>query len=271
MSAGADDKRVAALYGLPLGEFTAERNALVKELRKEGDREGADAVKGLKKPSIEAWTVNQLVREHGGEIERLISLAEEQPDVLASGDRGRVRKAMDDLRGTLTSLTGHAERALRGTDRKPTPALLERVTRMLQSSAGTAEGRDALRGGRFTGEPDEVELPEVDLSAAVSRGAPAPSQRQKAKKAGDEEVKRPARDDAKERAEEKRRRAEYEAERSKLERAVRRADEHAQLLKDRADDLEARLRDLRAAADEAARAAEEAREALIEHSGRSPS
>src|SRR5689334_9255025 len=109
----AGDDRVDRLYSLPLDEFTAARNQLAKDIRKGGDREAADAVKSLKKPSIEAWTVNQLARDHEDEISRLVALGEEQPDVLASGDRARVRKSLDDLKGALSSLTGHAERALR--------------------------------------------------------------------------------------------------------------------------------------------------------------
>jgi hypothetical protein len=39
------DERVDALYGLPLDEFTAARDALAKDLRKEGERPGAEWVK----------------------------------------------------------------------------------------------------------------------------------------------------------------------------------------------------------------------------------
>ena len=37
------------LYGLPLEEFTAERNALAKQLRRDGQRERADEVSKLRK------------------------------------------------------------------------------------------------------------------------------------------------------------------------------------------------------------------------------
>ena len=45
------DERVDALYGLPLDEFTAARDALAKDLRKEGECPGAEWVKALRKPS----------------------------------------------------------------------------------------------------------------------------------------------------------------------------------------------------------------------------
>src|ERR687891_633946 len=56
------DAAIADLYGLPLDEFTPARNELAKRLRGEGDRETAERVKELAKPSVAAWTVNQIAR-----------------------------------------------------------------------------------------------------------------------------------------------------------------------------------------------------------------
>jgi hypothetical protein len=249
----ASDERVDRLYALPLDEFTAGRNALAKELRKEGDREGAEVVKALKKPSVEAWMVNQLARQHRDEVARLVELGEEQPDVLASGDRERLRQAMGDVRGTLTSLANHAERILGGSDRKPTSALLERVTRMLQNAASTDDGRAALREGRFTVEAEPADLPDVEFPALAPRRAAAPKHAPAAEKT--------------DRAAEKKRRAEEEAERARLEHLLRRAEEHARLLKDKAEDLERRAVEAREAAVAAEEAAEAARESLVAYKG----
>ena len=59
------------LYGLPLERFTEERNALVKELRKEGRREEAAEVSNLRKPSVAAWAVNQLLRTQRRDVAKL--------------------------------------------------------------------------------------------------------------------------------------------------------------------------------------------------------
>src|SRR4051812_417513 len=66
------DERTARLYGLPLAEFTPERNALAAELSREGARERAAAVKALRKPSAAAWAVNQLVRAEPDLVEALL-------------------------------------------------------------------------------------------------------------------------------------------------------------------------------------------------------
>ena len=46
------------LYGLPLGEFTATRDALAARLKAAGDKEAAAEVKRARKPSVPAWAAN---------------------------------------------------------------------------------------------------------------------------------------------------------------------------------------------------------------------
>jgi hypothetical protein len=53
-------RRVDRLYTLPLEEFTRARNELARELRASGDRDAAERVKALRKPSRSAWAINRL-------------------------------------------------------------------------------------------------------------------------------------------------------------------------------------------------------------------
>jgi len=50
------------LYGEPADVFVAERNTLVKEVRTNGDRDLANEIKTLRKPSAVAAEVNAVVR-----------------------------------------------------------------------------------------------------------------------------------------------------------------------------------------------------------------
>ncbi len=61
MAASAEE-----LYGLPLAEFVAERDALARSLKKAGEAVEAERVKGMRKPSVAAWVVNQAVRRSPG-------------------------------------------------------------------------------------------------------------------------------------------------------------------------------------------------------------
>ena len=92
----ADDP-AAHLYGLDLEEFVGARDALAKELRAGGDREGAAAVKKLAKPTRAAWAVNRLVRDRPDEIAALVeageALAGAQEQLLDGADADVLRSA----------------------------------------------------------------------------------------------------------------------------------------------------------------------------------
>ncbi|MGE0459899.1 MAG: hypothetical protein AB7Q16_00875 [Vicinamibacterales bacterium] len=69
---------IDALYQGPLDAFTASRNALAAERRRAGDRDGAERVKALVKPSATAWAVNQVWWNHRRALERLLDAGERQ-------------------------------------------------------------------------------------------------------------------------------------------------------------------------------------------------
>src|SRR5437763_4336427 len=75
------------LYGLPPDRFIAERDALVRALRSDGQREEAAAVARLRKPSVAAWAVNQLARTQARAMTHLFAAGDElreiQSEVLA--------------------------------------------------------------------------------------------------------------------------------------------------------------------------------------------
>src|SRR4029450_4547504 len=88
------------LYGLPPGEFTSARDARAKELRKEGEREGGDAVKGLGQAAGGGgalWALTQVARGRPKDFERLLSAGEElraaQEELLAGGERSAFQQA----------------------------------------------------------------------------------------------------------------------------------------------------------------------------------
>src|ERR671919_752827 len=57
------DQQIDSLFGMPLDRFIPERDTLAKQLRATGDREAADRVKALRKPTVPAWALNQLARQ----------------------------------------------------------------------------------------------------------------------------------------------------------------------------------------------------------------
>src|SRR6266498_52214 len=85
------------LYGLTPGEFTRTRDERVKALRGDGDREAADAVKALRKPTVAAWALNQLVRRRHKAVETLLRAGRElraaQEELVGGGERAAFRRS----------------------------------------------------------------------------------------------------------------------------------------------------------------------------------
>ena len=60
------------LYALDPAAFTAARDGLARELREAGKREEAAQVKQLRKPTLPAWTINQLARQERRAVDLLL-------------------------------------------------------------------------------------------------------------------------------------------------------------------------------------------------------
>ncbi|MDQ3409608.1 MAG: hypothetical protein M3469_06460, partial [Actinomycetota bacterium] len=61
------------LYALPLDRFVPERGTLAKALRADRRRDEAKDVAALRKPSVAAWAINQLVRTQGDAVHELVA------------------------------------------------------------------------------------------------------------------------------------------------------------------------------------------------------
>jgi hypothetical protein len=140
------------LYGLPLERFTDERNALAKGLRKEGRRDEAAEVSKLRKPSVAAWAVNQLVRTQRRDIAALFAagdaLREAQSSLLAGrGEADTLRDAVESERTAVDELTRKAQGLLSSEGHELTSATLERVSETLNAAALDEDLRAQVRGG----------------------------------------------------------------------------------------------------------------------------
>jgi hypothetical protein len=166
------------LYGLPLERFTPERNGLAKELRGAGERERAAEVAAVRKPSVAAWAVNQLVRTQKRAIDELFEAGDglrgAHDAVLGGrGDGSSLRAAVDRERQAVESLVQAAGGLLSTDGHELSPTIIERVADTLHAAAFDDDARAQVRDGRL-----ERELRHVGLGvAAVTGGAPAPRRR----------------------------------------------------------------------------------------------
>jgi len=179
------------LYGLPLDRFVPERTALARELRNAGERERAGEVAALKKPSVAAWAVNQLVRTQRTAVAELLdagdALRSAQDDVLAGrGDARSLRAAVDGERTTVEALTDAARGLLTSEGEELSATIIERVADTLHAAALDDEARERVREGRLERELRHVGLGVMGSPDATARApAPAPARRAASKKKAD--------------------------------------------------------------------------------------
>jgi hypothetical protein len=246
------DKQVDRLYGLPLDEFTEARNRLASQLRKAGDREAADRVKGLAKPTVSAWVVNRLARERAADVRSLLEAGDEvraaQERALGGAGPEALRDAAQTERKAVRKLADEARELLAESGRPATDATIDRVSSTLHAAAVDDEGRRLLESGRLT---DDLEAVGFGGLAGLAAAAPPPA---------------PAKslDRRREAAEAKRRLRELRAEASELERASEKAERDAAKAERAADEAREEFQRARAQADEAAALVSEAEAALAD-------
>jgi hypothetical protein len=237
------------LYGLPLERFVPERNALARSLRAAGQREEAANIARLRKPSVAAWAVNQLIRTQGRAVGDLLDagdgLRQAHADVVSgSGDGRALRGAVERERATVDELIAAARGLLSTDGHDLSAAIIDRVADTLHAAALDPDARDEVRDGRL-----ERELRHVGLGSAPAGTPGAPSRARQ----------RPARKPtAEERAERDQRIAEDRAERDReaARKAAQAAESQARRESDRAGSA------LRAALEHRERAEQKLHEAV---------
>lgn len=170
------------LYGLPLDRFIPERGALAKALRGEKRRDEAAAVAALRKPSVAAWAVNQVVRSQGSAVESLLTAGDELRDAQArlldgTGDGRALRAANERERAAVDELVEAARGLLSSDGHELSSAVLERVADTLHAAALDEDAREQVRGGRLERELRHAGLgleESADPSAAAPTAAPKP-------------------------------------------------------------------------------------------------
>jgi hypothetical protein len=185
------DEELDRLYGLPLAEFTGARNELARELLKAGEREAADEVKALRKPSLSAWTVNQLARKERLQVRSLMTAGERlrdaQANLLRGGSRDELQEAVQRQREVVGALLDSAKEVLRSTGHPATDGTLERIRETLTAVAGHAEGMKLVEEGRLSGDLDPAGFgPATDAPSAGKKTAPVRQQESERKKQSDE-------------------------------------------------------------------------------------
>jgi hypothetical protein len=157
------DEIIDRLYGLAPEEFTRARNEAERDLRKAGEREDADRVRALRKPTAAAGAVNRVVRSHRAQVEAFLEAAARLRDAQLAG-KGDLAAAAQAERVALDKLVGLGGESVRAT---------------LEAAAVDDDvARDLLRA-RLVREPEPA-----GFGTLLAHAQPAPQARTSAAKRG---------------------------------------------------------------------------------------
>jgi chromosome segregation ATPase len=171
------DSPIDRLYAAPPAEFVERRDELAKSLRGEGEREAADEVKALRKPTVAAWAVNQLVRREKMRVRSLLTAGERlrgaHEQLLRGGPASAVQDAMDDERKATRALVEAAEAILEEAGQTGIRSTLVRVEETLRAAAADEELAARLQEGRLVKEEEAAGFGFASLpaGAAAPKGA----------------------------------------------------------------------------------------------------
>ena len=162
------------LYDATPEEFVAERKRLVKELKSAGHVEEADQFTKVRKPTVAAWALNRLARDHRREVDLLLDSGHRMRTAQAGVLRGETRETFEDAqrieRETIARLVRAAGQLL--TERGgASQTVLEQIATSLHAAAVSETGRAVLAAGQFT---EPLTLEGFDAVAGL---APPPSKR----------------------------------------------------------------------------------------------
>ncbi|MEV5410551.1 hypothetical protein AB0K60_17125 [Thermopolyspora sp. NPDC052614] len=238
------DEAADRLYGVAPAEFVAVREELRRRARESGDAALARAIAGLRKPTVAAWAVNQVARDHREGLDELLEVGER----LRRAWRDQDAATLAELTARRSTVTGRLSRLVRRTAEERGQALsgaaLNEVEQILDATVVDADAADQVRRGRlvrapgyrgFAPSPGEAEKPAKKTDARAGAAEEG--------RAAGRERRREARQDAAEAAaraaaEAERGHAEWRAELARVEEEHRR---QAELV----GDLESRLADAR--------------------------
>src|SRR6267142_4127678 len=153
------DDDIDALFKLPLTEFVSARKALAARLKKNGLISEAEGVKALAKPSISAWTVNQLYWRHREAFDELIATGQRFRKAQVTGKMVNMREALDARREALSQLSDLATEALRDAGHNPSLDTLRRIGTTLEALSAFASLSGGPTLGRLT---EDIDPPGFD-------------------------------------------------------------------------------------------------------------
>ena len=135
------------LYALPIDQFIAGRDRLAKELAEEGRGDESVEVARLRKPTTDAWALNQVARRHPELVEGLVQVHRE---LRQANDPRALREAAEARGRLLEQITTAAAAILVEAGHSAEGTVRDRIGRTLLAAAADESTEHRLQTGTLT-------------------------------------------------------------------------------------------------------------------------
>lgn len=159
------------LYALPLDEFTKARNEKAADARADGDRELADRIRQLAKPSVAAWAVNMLSRHRAAEVSQLLELGASLREAQSELDAGELRELGKQRQKLIAAVVKQARSLAEELGDPIGDAAADEVGQTLQAALSDPNAADAVTAGLLTRPLAASGWGSVDVDDAVAMRA----------------------------------------------------------------------------------------------------
>ena len=156
------------LYGLVPEEFTAARNARVKTVRASGDRQLAEEIRRLRKPTTAAWLLNLLARRHSEEVSQVLALGEELREAHRHLEADELRSLDRQRRQLIHALSAQVKDLARELGRHVSDQVSTEVEETLRAAMADPRAGAAISSGLLTDTFEATGLTPVDLDSVTA-------------------------------------------------------------------------------------------------------
>ncbi|MDF2145185.1 hypothetical protein [Knoellia sp. p5-6-4] len=160
---------LSELYAVAPDGFVGTRTALVQDAKARGDAALAGEVGRLRRPTVAAWAVNQVVRRRPSLVGRLHDVGGRLRAAQAGLDASAMRDLRSERDGLLAEWAEAAAEVAADAGRPLAPAALEEVRGTVIAALASGEATEAAVSGHLTRALSYSGFGEVDLSEAVVR------------------------------------------------------------------------------------------------------
>ncbi len=166
-----EDEAIDELYRGTRERFIESRNALANRLHVEGLSELANKVRGLAKPSVSAWVVNQLWWNHREAYDALHAAGAELAALQREGASVAGQSANEARRAAILALRTEAGQILTDSGHATSIAMMRRITQSLEASAAGGSFGPSATLGRLHGDLAPPGFGQVQQFAAPASAA----------------------------------------------------------------------------------------------------